>query len=253
MRGLTTRVQDIAISTAYKFWLPGAQTAGSGNVVDGSGNGNDGVLEAGLSDANCWATAGYFSSIAGTASGIAVPNAASDYDLSAKESLIFSTVINGANLAVSAGIIGNTLGPGPGYRLVRGGGVTFSLSDGTNFINSVFGTSAALLNSTDQTLTAMVDGLTNVCYLFLNGVFVLSTSTAAVTGSTASTHPFVFGSDSNPGTGNTYAFSYRDANTLVFGNDSNGDPLGLPTNIIEIAKLIHSRRGIPLSVKEVGI
>lgn len=245
--GKFTRRQDITPSTAYKFFIPGAQAAGSGAPLDQSGKGNDASLQANLSDANCWATAGYFSSIAGTTSGVSVAAGTFDWDMSAGESLIFSVCVNAAALGGTDGILGcYPTSADNGIRALgyATGALQFALIDDTDTEISLTGMTA--LDSTDHVVTLMVDGSTKIAFSYLDGVLDNQADVSTLTGSTVSSRIFVFGSDSNTGAAQTEAASWRDAHYIVLSG-------GLPANQAQIAKLLATRAYIPLSVSEVGV
>lgn len=248
--GLTTRFQDIDVSTAYRFMLNCSQVAGGGNVpTDLTINGNDAVLSGGMSDADLWANAGHASTIDGTDEAFEMPNSAHAYNMNNGESLIFNFIINAAVLASTDGIFGSYSAGGAagmrGLSISGTGKLRIALTDGTNTVT--FDTTLAVNDSTDHTVTVMLDGTTQLGYIYIDGVLdVGQVNLSTVAGDTTASGTFNFGNDTNAGTNFSYAAKWREIHYLVLSG-------ALSSNISTIAQLLHTRRGVPLSVSEVGI
>lgn len=242
--GQTKEWDNITPSTAYKFFYPGAQ--GTGDLTDQSGQGNNAAAEANLTDGNMWANAGYFSSVAGQFSGIAIPAAVLDWDMALGQSIILSFSMNIA-VAVDDGLAGEHPSAGAGIRYIgtiAGTTLTPYISDGS--AEESLGSFGAVLDGANHNVLIAIDGGTKMGYTFTDGEAVgIDVNVSAVTGSTVSANDFVFGSDFNGAAAKTYAGQFGGGHGLVFQG-------GLPGNLTELAKKIHSSPLYPLSVSDVG-
>lgn len=189
----STRIAGVLDATPtpaanYRFFLPGAQPVGSGAVLDKSGNGNNGLIEAGTSDAAVWANVGSItttSAATGTGAGVSVPAVNSlspmGFDLANGKSLLWALQVKiptnptGSALRV---IAGSLTGASGGIVLYMGeasaafaGRVTVRIRNagGTNNTYNTPTTAPLIndgnihsvvvfVNGTNKTLTVYVDG-----------------------------------------------------------------------------------------------
>ena len=134
----------------------------------------------------------------------------------------------------------------PGFRgrsLIAGGELKTIIAGGG--IGKNF-TSVFPHDGNDHTLTFMIDGPSKTLYTFSDGVFVGPAVDASnITGSTISPLDFQFGGDGDIANPSTYAAKWKNSHYLVLDS-------ALPSNINQIAQLLHGRGNIPLSKVEVG-
>lgn len=234
----------ISQSANYKFWLRGAQAAGTGAVVDESGNGAHGALNS-LVDAACWANAGAFTTgtVAGHVVSVAIDKIA--WDLAQDQSLILPFWINRANPA-SGGIA--VLGcestiPDVGFSIRSdvSGNLYLKLRNDTT--TAAYATNPmAALDGTWHHCVVAIDGVSKTLYYYLDSV--VTGAGIDISGFTASTLPnkiLTIGAQSILTT--PYAYQFRDVQMLVI----NG---GLPSNLQTIINKLYSQPYMPVAASD---
>lgn len=258
--GHTTTKQNIAVSTAYRAFLPCAQPVAAGGAIDRSGQGNDASDQGGgLTDINMWGNAGHASTIDGTDSGFGIPASVALWDLAAGESLILALTMKMATPAILDGIIGNFKDAvnGAGLRFTSSGltGAKVGLKDNSNNVSTSVTINSGLLDDIEHKVIVTVDAVTKLMSAYVDVVSATPVDISDIVGTTApSTLPFNFGNDGNTTeAGKTYDGLFRDIHLLALGGGDADNPVGLPSNILEIVNLYQSRYYIPFSVDEIGV
>jgi len=242
--GKYARLQETTISTKYKWWLPGVQLAGSGAVVDQSGNAANAALGADAVDGTVWGNAGYFTTIeSGNEQSVIIPEAKFDWNMANGESLLISFRVLDPDLASGLdGIVGNwNVGGKSGVRFMfnsTGSGIACALSDEVN--TTVTAYSGPLADAAEHHVCALIDGSLKTIDVWVDNVLrVDGHDASSVTGATnVDSNDFYIGSDSNAA--DTVGGKFRDFHCLTWIG-------GIPTNITEIVSLLNSRIYWPLS------
>ena len=214
-------------SSAYLFMIPGKQFVTSGAPKDISNNANDAAFGVNLTDANCWANAGYITTTAGTQTGITVPPAKTQFDLGS-QSIIFSARINIASPAANQAMFGPAdASAAQGFYIsVRAGGkVRPIINTSGGAVTALADSAATFADGTDHVMTVAIDAVTKQVFLFFDG-FLSNLYAANFSGTSASVALFAIGATSGGGTG--YAGKYSGLHLLRFTG-------GLPTNLSKLA------------------
>jgi hypothetical protein len=214
------------VAPTYKFFLPGRQFAGSGNIKDLSGNGADGVIQSGITDAQLWAARGYYSGVAANGGKCIVAADKSGFDLS-RQSVIFSTVMNMANPAAGQAIFGNgAVGFFGFYLSLRPGGTmrpVIITADGN--YNGLADSTAVFGDGTDHVVGLALDSETGEVKLYCDGALSNAYPANSFGRSQASQSTAAFGLLGQAG-GGTTGYVGKAYGTHLLVKDG-----GLPTNL----------------------
>ena len=235
---VTTILDANTAASAYKFFIPGSQFAGSGNAKDKSGNGADAAIRAAYSDASTWANAGYFTTAAGTDQALTIPLAKTGFNL-ASQSIILSAVINAAVVGATDYLMGNSVNStGYGIRLYKdGSGKLNGRIQTTSGAYTLAASTAVFADGTDHCMTFAIDAVTKSAYLWRDGC-LSDTYTNVYADGGAAILDFAFGQVNGNPSGTSFAAKFRGAHLLVING---GLPLsmGLLAQRLAGAPMVH--------------
>lgn len=211
--------------------VPGRQYATSGVPKDVSGVGNDLVVKAGITDAQLWANAGYFSAIAASDGYPYLPNAAFPFTMGT-DSILMGVLVNDAVPGGQTSMLGcaNTT-TRPGFywaaRPTTGAGRVVVTTTGTGAA-SVQGadTACAFYDSTPHHLVIGIDGPTRSVFVWRDGLLVQTQLNLFPTGAGLCSSNFAFGTNQDTGVaGTSVAAKFAGFQLMRFLG------AGLPTNV----------------------
>lgn len=198
MRG--TGSQGLAEPHAgYVFYLPGRQ--GVGVPVDRSGKGRNAIRKAGLTEAQCWSTAGYMATVgdgAGNDNGIIAvvdPAVAIDYS---QDVAVISVRFKMAQPAANAPIFGlgiNQAGPHGPYVSARTSGkvlVGIAHADGAVYSTGELG-NGVVFDGTEHAIGLYIDGPNKNMGVYLDGGLAFTAPQNSFGGSSVAATGFAFG------------------------------------------------------------
>ncbi len=222
-------------SAAYLFMLPGKQFATSGAPKDVSNNLNDAAFGVNLSDASCWANAGYITTTAGTQTGITIPPAKTQFDLGS-QSVLFSARINIASPAGNQAMFGPAdASASQGFYIsVRAGGkIRPVINTSGGAVTGLADSAATFADGTDHVMTVAIDAVTKQVFVFYDGC-LSNVYAANFSGTSAAVALFAIGASSGGGT--AYNGKYSGLHLLRFNG---GLPLNLAKLAVRLAALPH--------------
>ncbi len=246
--GKVKRNQEVDISTGYMFFCPSVQAAG--NMVDRSGNNNDGTKT--VADSVLWATAGWASFRTQNVADETVAFATSyfDFDFANGESAVISFWMLKAAIeqyhmplqnARAAGDVGikvqtdNLLGT---YFIgFYSGGTSFNTAySAINIADNVPHLISVCLDAAAETVDVYIDAALDVN---LQGVDISAWKTQGTPAGTKGTKPLLIGGHEVA----TFESKIRGVHTLKRTG-------GLPSDIQQVINKIYSRPFAPLSVSD---
>lgn len=246
-------------SAAYRFFLSGAQLAGSGAAVDLSGSGHNATLDRAGDDAAVWANPGDITTIsngAPTASGLTVAGgyASFNWDNYPRDSFIlaFSALITYPGWGSI--IMGNRSAAGSGisisYSQTTPGALQIVLGDssGTTYDTGALAVIAHASNPVRHDVVIIADGTTRTLMVWVDGVAQTlpnGGSYAALVATSVSGYPFALGYGGVSTVAGTAAARIRTVHGLILSG-----ALGQIKNPAGLASLYRTnqRRKFPASL-----
>lgn len=229
-------------STGYLLYYPAMQPVADGTTItDRSGKANHGTFEAGLTAANAWATAGYFTTAASAAAqyGMIGNSIVSTWNF-ATECLVVAFRGKFVAPASSLSIWGSSI-KGPRIRAF----VTSNILDVALIHDSgtIFGASSTIVvcDGAEHSVCLFISKSNDRMYMFVDGVYRTEASLAAATAITFA------GSDVwNIGR----AANLAGLTTQFHGIHIAKKTGALPADYVGIAKRLHDAPFIPMSQTE---